>query len=108
LIFVIDSTDFDTLEESKQEFHRLILNEELKNATILVYANKQDLNNAKSVADLIQIYGLDKIKTHQWHIQPCSAKTGEGLLAGLQWLSDQLVYKKSTRFPNNPYIGKLI
>jgi hypothetical protein len=74
----------------------------------LVYANKQDVSSAKPVADLIAIYGLDKIKTHQWHIQPCSAKTGEGLMAGLQWLSDQLVYKKNTRFPNNPYLqGKL-
>ena len=39
-----------------------------------------------------------------WHIQPCSAKTGEGLMAGLKWLSEQLIYKKNTRFPNNPYL----
>jgi ADP-ribosylation factor-like protein 5B len=101
---VIDSTDFDALEESKGEFYKLISNDELKNAIVLIYANKQDVNSAKSVADLIQIYGFDKIKTHQWHIQPCSAKTGEGLMAGLKWLSDQLVYKKNTRFQNNPYL----
>jgi len=38
--------------------------------------------------------------------QSCSAKTGEGLLAGLQWLSEQLIYKKNNRFPNNPYLAK--
>lgn len=115
LIFVIDSADFDNLEESKTEFYKLLSNEELKTTTVLVYANKQDLNNAKTVSELIQIYSFDKIKNHVWHIQvildqintfiqPCSAKTGEGLLAGLKWLSDQLVYKKNTRFPNNPYL----
>jgi hypothetical protein len=70
---------------------------------VLIFANKQDTPNAKSVAELIQIYSLDKINTHTWHIQGCSAKTGEGLLCGLKWLSDQLVYK-NTRFPKNPYI----
>jgi signal recognition particle receptor subunit beta len=109
LIYVIDSFDLENLEESKSEFHKLITNAELKNTIILIYANKQDISKAKSVADLIQIYGFDQIKSHQWHIQQCSAKTGEGLMNGLQWLSDQLVYKKNTRFPNNPYIaGKVI
>jgi hypothetical protein len=28
---------------------------------------------------LAAIYGLDKIKDHTWHLQPCSAKIGEGL-----------------------------
>ena len=91
------------MEESKIEFFKVLKSEELRNAVVLVYANKQDLPNAKSVAELIQIYGLDKINTHTWHIQSCSAKTGEGLLCGLKWLSDQLVFK-NTRFPKNPYI----
>lgn len=103
IIYVIDSTDFDNLEESKIEFLKLLKSEELKNAVILIYANKQDRPNAKSVSDLIQIYGLDKINTHTWHVEACSAKTGEGLMNGLNWLSDQLVYR-NTRFPKNPYI----
>jgi signal recognition particle receptor subunit beta len=104
VIFVIDSTDIDCLEESKNEFYKILKNEELKNSIVLIYANKQDIPNSKNVADLIQIYNFDKIKTHMWHIQPCSAKTGEGLMAGMKWLSDQLIYKKNTRFPNNPYL----
>lgn len=35
--------------------------------------------------------------------EACSAKTGEGLVAGLEWLSERLVMKKNTKFPNNPY-----
>lgn len=105
IIFVIDSADLDNYEESKNEFHKLLKNEDLKSATILIYANKQDLDTAKPVNELINIYGLDKVKNHLWHVQPCSAKTGEGLMAGLKWLSDQLVFKKNSRFPKNPYIA---
>lgn len=105
VIFVIDSSDQDNYEESKTEFYKLLKNEELKNAVILVFANKQDRLEAKPVNELIVIYGLDKIKNHTWHIQSCSAKTGEGLMAGLKWLSDQLVFRKNTRFPNNPYLN---
>lgn len=105
VVFVIDSADLDNYEESKKEFYKLLKNEELKSAVILIFANKQDLIKAKKVTELIQIYDLHTIKDHIWHIQPCSAETGEGLLAGIKWLSDQLVFKKNTRFPRNPYIS---
>ena len=71
---------------------------------MLIFANKQDIISAKKVSELINIYELDSIKDHIWHIQPCSAETGEGLLSGLKWLSDQLVYKSNNNFPNNPYV----
>jgi ADP-ribosylation factor-like protein 5B len=105
VIFVIDSSDQDNYDESKTEFFKLLKNEELKSSIILIFANKQDLVSSKSVNDLITLYGLDKIKNHIWHMQPCSAKTGEGLMTGLNWLSDQLLYKKNSRFPKNPYIS---
>jgi len=104
IIYVIDSADVDCYEESKVEFLKLMQHEELKSSTILIYANKQDLDSAKPISDIVTIYGLDKIKDKVCYIQPCSAKTGEGLMAGLKWLSEQLIYKKNTRFPKNPYL----
>jgi small GTP-binding protein len=103
IIFVVDSSDFENYKESKNEFHKLLQNEDLKYNAILIYANKQDIDNAKSVSELIKMYEFDKIKDHLWYIQGCSAKTGQGLLEGLEWLSNQ-IYKKSTRFPKNPYL----
>ena len=103
IIYVIDSNDTDTIEDSKAQFKKLLENEALKNAVILIFANKQDIISAKKVSELIKIYELDTIKDHVWNIQPCSAETGEGLLSGLKWLSDELVYKSSNSFPNNPY-----
>ena len=103
IIYVIDSHD-ETYDDSKTQFYKLLKNDALKNAVILIYANKQDLPGAKNVGDIIRIYELDTIKNHIWHIQPCSAQTGEGLITGMKWLSDQLVFKSNNSFPINPYI----
>ena len=103
VIYVIDTHD-ETYDDSKTQFYKLLENDALKNAVILIYANKQDLPGAKSVSDIIQIYELDTIKDHIWHIQPCSAQTGEGLITGMKWLSDQLVFKSNNNFPVNPYV----
>ena len=103
IIYVIDTHD-ETYDDSKTQFYKLLSNETLKNAVILIYANKQDLPGAKNVAEIIQIYELDTIKDHIWHIQPCSAQTGEGLITGMKWLSDQLVFRYNNNFPINPYV----
>jgi small GTP-binding protein len=102
IIYVIDTHDTN-YEESKNQFYKLLENEALKNTIILIYANKQDLSGAKRVNDIIQLYELEGIKDHIWHIQPCSAQTGEGLVTGMKWLSDQLVFRSNNNFPVNPY-----
>ena len=43
LIFVIDSNDRARIEEARQELHRIILDREMKEALLLVFANKQDI-----------------------------------------------------------------
>ncbi len=104
VVYVIDSSDDEYLEESKSQFHKLIAHPTLKNATILIFANKQDLPGAKDMNKLIQEYEFFKIKEHIWHIQACSALKGEGLVTGIKWLSEQLVYRGKNNFPNNPYL----
>jgi small GTP-binding protein len=41
LVFVVDSKDHRRLEEARLELHRLMGEEELKDAVLLVFANKQ-------------------------------------------------------------------
>jgi len=43
LIFVIDSNDRQRIDEARQELHRIILDREMKEALLLVFANKQDV-----------------------------------------------------------------
>ncbi len=41
IIYVVDSTDTERISISREEFHAILEEEELKDSLILVYANKQ-------------------------------------------------------------------
>jgi ADP-ribosylation factor-like protein 1 len=57
----------------------------LKDAVILVYANKQDLPGALDDAAVSEGLSLHMIKNRQWAIFKTSAIKGEGLFEGLDW-----------------------
>ena len=68
-----------------------MLNEdELRDAVVLVFANKQDLPNAMSVAEVTDKLGLHSIRNRKWYIQSTCATSGDGLYEGLDWLSTSL------------------
>ena len=89
LIFVVDSNDHDRLELAKMELFRLLNNDELRDSTVLVLANKQDLPNAMGTSEMMDKLGLNALR-NPWYIQPCCAVSGTGLYEGLDWLSDVL------------------
>eukprot|EP00197_Chlamydomonas_leiostraca_P008015 CAMPEP_0202866084 /NCGR_PEP_ID=MMETSP1391-20130828/7195_1 /ASSEMBLY_ACC=CAM_ASM_000867 /TAXON_ID=1034604 /ORGANISM="Chlamydomonas leiostraca, Strain SAG 11-49" /LENGTH=199 /DNA_ID=CAMNT_0049546001 /DNA_START=29 /DNA_END=626 /DNA_ORIENTATION=- len=93
IIYVVDSTDTERIGISKEEFHAILEEEELKDALILVYANKQDLPGALSDAQIAEGLGLHDIKSRDWAIFKTSAVKGEGLFEGLDWLSNMLKTK---------------
>jgi len=78
------------------EFFNLLIHNDLKDAVILIFANKKDLPTAKNAAELSDLFSLHEIKGHEWHIQPCCALTGEGLPEGLDWLIEKLDHKHKT------------
>ena len=43
LIFVVDSSDTARLQEAQSELHKIINDREMKDALLLVFANKQDI-----------------------------------------------------------------
>eukprot|EP01111_Echinosteliopsis_oligospora_P001060 TRINITY_DN1139_c0_g1_i1.p1 TRINITY_DN1139_c0_g1~~TRINITY_DN1139_c0_g1_i1.p1 ORF type:complete len:179 (-),score=33.25 TRINITY_DN1139_c0_g1_i1:75-611(-) len=90
VILVIDSTDRDRLSTVKEELFRILPNENLMNAIILIFANKQDIKGAMSAAEISNVLNLHTIKDHDWHIQSCCALTGDGLEQGMEWLSQQV------------------
>ncbi|XP_051014416.1 putative ADP-ribosylation factor-like protein 5C isoform X2 [Acomys russatus] len=63
--------------------------EALQDASVLIFANKQDVKDSMTTAEISQFLTLSAIRDHPWHIQGCCALTGEGLPAGLQWLQSQ-------------------
>jgi len=90
VIMVVDSTDRERMAITKQELHKMLTHEHLKNAVVLVVANKQDLKGAMTEAEVSDALGLSSIKDHQYHIQACCALTGEGLYKGMDWLTDKV------------------
>ena len=44
---MVDCADKDRIEEAKQELHRIIHDREMRDAIILIFANKQDLPGGK-------------------------------------------------------------
>merc|ERR1711879_758523 len=94
LIFVVDSNDRDRVELAQEELMKLLGEEEMRDAALLVLANKQDLPNSMSAADMTQKLGLHNIRNRQWFIQSACATTGDGLYEGLDWMSRTLSTKQ--------------
>ncbi|MBA0683409.1 hypothetical protein Goari_025071 [Gossypium aridum] len=78
LIFVVDSNDRDRFVEARDELHRM-LNEELRDAVLLVFANKQNLPNAMNAAEITDKLSLHSLRQRHWYIQSTCATSGEGL-----------------------------
>ena len=90
LIFVVDSNDRDRIEAARSELTRMLGEDELRESVLLVFANKQDLPNAMTAAEMTDKLGLHSLRHRQWYIQACCATDGAGLYEGLDWLSATL------------------
>jgi len=101
IIFVVDSNDRERIDDAqgadnsaKEELHRMLSEDELRDAVLLVFANKQDLPNAMTVNEVTERLGLNQLRNRQWYIQATCATTGDGLYEGLDWLSNTLSKRK--------------
>mmetsp|Transcript_41943 Transcript_41943/g.89538 ORF Transcript_41943/g.89538 Transcript_41943/m.89538 type:complete len:196 (-) Transcript_41943:120-707(-) len=94
LIYVVDSADHDRVQESATELHNMLKEDDLRNCAVLVLANKQDLPKAKDQIALGEEMKLNTLPDRiTWHIQECTATTGQGISTGLDWLSDAIAKK---------------
>lgn len=102
IIFVVDSNDRERVSEAREELQRMLNEDELRDALLLVFANKQDLPNAMNAAEITDKLGLHGLRQRTWYIQvgivfsrctsadglkAACATSGDGLYEGLEWLS---------------------
>ena len=98
IIFVIDWNHRQRIDDSSgcdnsgKELNRMLA-EELKDAILLVFANKRDLPIPISVNEVTERLGLNPLRNRKWYIQATCA-AGDGLYEGLDWLSNTLNKKK--------------
>ncbi|SCW03662.1 LAFE_0G15412g1_1 [Lachancea fermentati] len=88
VIFVVDSTDKDRIATASKELHMMLQEEELQDAALLVFANKQDQPGALSASEVSKQLNLVELKDRSWSIVASSAIKGEGISEGLDWLID--------------------
>lgn len=87
VIWVVDSTDLSRLDQDcKNELHSLINEECLFGVTLLVLANKCDLDGSADCEIVAEALGLNTISKHHWQIFETSAHTGYNLINSIDWL----------------------
>ncbi|XP_029381181.1 ADP-ribosylation factor-like protein 14 [Echeneis naucrates] len=97
VVFVVDSSDRERLQEAKRELRRTLRSEQLLDKPLLILANKQDVNGALTATELKDRFNLRKMCSgRDWFVQPCSASTGFGVEEAFR----QLV--QMVRLPSEP------
>jgi hypothetical protein len=86
VIFVVDSTDIERLQTAADELSAMLNEDELKDAALLVFANKQDQPGAKGAGDISEALRLGELRDRNWSIMACSAVDGSGVNEGMDWL----------------------
>lgn len=88
IIFVIDSQESCSYRQSelKEELWRIFSEETLTGVPVLIYLNKSDVNQGLQPENITKKMKLNEVRYRQWFVQPCSAKSGQGLYDGLDWL----------------------
>ncbi|KAI8577009.1 hypothetical protein K450DRAFT_253945 [Umbelopsis ramanniana AG] len=107
IIFFVDSVkcSHPTVAEKARDNMLWLLTQygdKLTDAIIITVANKQDEKDAVSAQDIGDEWMKDirlreALNGHQWRIFPCSAKTGDGLDAILNYLSSTIENRQLLR-----------
>ena len=90
IIFVIDSTDRPRISEFLR-LHDKCLEETAEEIPVVYYANKQDLQGAISIYEIVELYRSNSSR-RKWVVLPSSAKRLEGIWQGIAWICN--FYKK--------------
>mmetsp|Transcript_1955 Transcript_1955/g.4349 ORF Transcript_1955/g.4349 Transcript_1955/m.4349 type:complete len:185 (+) Transcript_1955:38-592(+) len=90
IIYVVDANDRERLEETTEELFSFIDEEEFRDVSILILANKSDLPNAMRVGEVADRMNLYSVRSRRWHIAAVSATTGDGLLGAMEWLANSI------------------
>ena len=96
IIYVVDSNDRVRIPEVRIELEKMLGEEDLREAILLVFANKQDLPNALNVNEITEGLGLKNL-SRKWNIQPSCARNGDGLYEGFEWVAANLQNLNSSK-----------
>ncbi|PVU88777.1 hypothetical protein BB561_005703 [Smittium simulii] len=90
IVWVVDSADKGRLGICAEELAAVLTEQRLVGSSLLILANKQDIDQALSIECISEALDIENINGHSWKIQPCSAVTGDGVLEGLDWIVNNI------------------
>lgn len=90
IVWVVDSTDRNRIADCKRELDSVLQQERLAGASLLIFANKQDINGALTPEEIAQMLDLNAITRRHWSIVNCSAKTRAGIEDGFNWIIEDI------------------
>lgn len=95
IVFVVDSTELERMEEARVELHKITRTSENQGVPVLILANKQDQESALSVTEVEKILAIHELTMYTLHhVQGCSAVDGQGLQNGLEKLYEMILKRK--------------
>ena len=91
LIYIVDSSDKERLDEAVSVFKDMIRHTDLLNIPILIMANKQDLEGALGIEKLEGAFDVKNVaRSRPCRVQLCSAYTREGITDAMDYLMEQV------------------
>ncbi|KAB7504660.1 ADP-ribosylation factor-like protein 13B [Armadillidium nasatum] len=105
VIFVIDSSDKDRIEECHSVLEKLLSDKKITGKPVLVLANKQDVEGALDEIDIVETLKIEQIVNSYRcpaRVETCSAtaiqkkKPDKPIADGFRWLIDTIVVHYNT------------
>lgn len=102
VVFVVDSTDRERIQECKQALDQIVSREDIEGTPILMLANKQDKEDRLEVEDIKEIFNkiAEKMSARDSRVLPISALQGTGVQEAAEWLASRVTRNKEYRPPN--------
>ena len=99
IIFVVDSTDTDRLEQVQKTCLKVAQDKDCGGVPILMLANKQDIENAMRLEQIKQVFNpiAEKLDSTDSKVLEVCALTGKGVKEAINWIFPRLL--KSQRLP---------
>lgn len=107
VIYIIDSSDRQRLEESWSIFDKIIQSEQLINVPLLVSCNKQDLDQCMTIPEIKRVFNrsTSNIGVRDCMVLACSALTGDGINESITWMKDCILRNALARPAKRQDIG---
>ncbi|XP_076449448.1 ADP-ribosylation factor 1-like [Babylonia areolata] len=84
ILYVVDSTDRERFDESRDELMSILSHPDMSGVPVVVLANKQDLPEAASVSEVGQKLKITEQRKRKWHVQGTCGTSGEGVYEAMQ------------------------